>query len=115
MLKTNDVIATYVKQGSTIERGFRFLKEPQFFVSSLFLKKPSRIQGLLTIMTFALLVYSIAERRMRKALKETKQTLPNQINQPTTTPTLRWLFQQLDGINRVIVRLGQEIHYMWQG
>ena len=67
----------------------RVLKEPQFFVSSLFLKKPSRIQGLLTIMTFALLVYSIAERRMRKALKETKQTLPNQINQPTTTPTLR--------------------------
>jgi transposase len=114
-LKANDVISAYVKQGSTIERGFRFLKEPQFFASSLFLKKPSRIQGLLTIMTFALLVYSIAERRMRKALKETKQTLPNQINQPTDTPTLRWLFQQLDGINRVIVRMGQEIHYVWQG
>lgn len=115
VLSAKDIIAAYVKQGSTIERGFRFLKDPVFFASSLFLKKPSRIQGLLTIMTFALLIYSIAERRMRKALKENDQTVPNQINQPTNTPTLRWLFQQLDGINRVIVRLGEAIHYMWQG
>lgn len=115
VLSVKDIITAYVKQGSTIERGFRFLKEPQFFASSLFLKKPSRIQGLLTIMTFALLVYSIAERRMRRALKETSQTVPNQINQPTNTPTLRWLFQLLDGINRVIVRVGMEVHYMWQG
>ena len=115
VLDATEVIANYVKQGSAIERGFRFLKEPQFFTSSLFLKKPSRIEGLLTVMTFALLVYSIAERRMRKALAETKQTLPNQINQPTSTPTLRWLFQLLDGINRVIVRVGEEIRYLWQG
>jgi transposase len=41
-----DVIAGYKGQGS-VERGFRFLKSTEFFVSSLFVKKPSRIVGLL--------------------------------------------------------------------
>ena len=49
-----------------VEGGFRFLKDPLFFVSSLFVKKPCRIQGLLMVMTLALLVYSVAQRRMRQ-------------------------------------------------
>jgi transposase len=57
------VFQTYKNQ-SHVERGFRFLKDPLFFVSSLFLKKPSRIQALLMVMTLSLLVYTIAQRRM---------------------------------------------------
>jgi transposase len=37
------------------------------------------------IMTLALFVYSIAQRRLRQQLKEQQETLPNQINQPTAT------------------------------
>ncbi len=29
------------------------------------------------------------------------ETVPNQINQPTVRPTLRWVFQRLKGIHRV--------------
>ena len=43
-----EVIRAYKGQGQA-EGGFRFLKDPLFFVSSLFVKKPSRIQGLLTV------------------------------------------------------------------
>lgn len=93
------------KNQSKVESGFRFLKDPLFFVSSLFLKKPSRIQALLMVMTLSLLVYSIAERRMRKKLAASNESLPNQINIPTKTPTLRWVFQILEGINRVTVIL----------
>ena len=49
-----EVIRAYKAQ-SGVEGGVRFLKDPLFFVSSLFVKKPSRIQGLLTVMTLALL------------------------------------------------------------
>jgi transposase len=59
-----DVIATYTGQ-SQVERGCRCLKDPLFFVSSLFVKKPSRVQGWLMVMTVALLVYSVAQRRLR--------------------------------------------------
>jgi len=63
-----EVISGYKTQGA-VERGFRFLKSPVFFVSSLYVKKPSRIEGLLMVMTLALLIYSVAQRRMRRQLE----------------------------------------------
>jgi transposase len=95
-----EVIAAYKAQAQA-EGGFRFLKDPMFFVSSLFVKKPCRIQGLLMVMTLALLVYSVTQRRLRQQLARQNETLPNQINQPTARPTLRWVFQLLEGIHRV--------------
>ena len=98
---TDAEVFTAYKNQSKVEHGYRFLKDPLFFVSSLFLKKPSRIEGLIMIMTLALLVYSIAQRRLRKQLQAQGETLPNQIDIPTAKPTLRWIFQILDGVNRV--------------
>ena len=103
------------KDQSHVERGFRFLKSPVFFTSSLFLKKPARIQGLLMVMTFALLIYSIAERRIRSVLKESNGTLPDQIGQPTKTPTLRWCFQMLEGINVVSFEYQGKMQILVQG
>ena len=98
---TPEEILHHYKAQSAVERGFRFLKDPLFFVSSLFIKKPSRIDALLMIMTLSLLVYSIAQRRMRASIEKAKKTIPNQINIPTATPTLRWVFQCFEGINFV--------------
>jgi transposase len=99
-----DAIDAYKGQDH-VEKGFRFLKDPLFFVSSLFIKTPSRIQALLMVMTLALLVYSIAQRRLRNALAAQNETIPNQIKQPTATPTLRWIFQLMEGINLVVVSI----------
>ena len=38
------------------------------------------------VMTLALLVYSVAQRRLRKQLATHHETVPNQINQPTHRP-----------------------------
>src|SRR5919199_1742656 len=48
LLSDAEVIAGYKAQAH-VEGGFRFLKDPLFFVSSLFVTKPCRIQGLLKI------------------------------------------------------------------
>jgi transposase len=109
-----EVIRAYKAQ-SSVEGGFRFLKDPLFFVSSLFVKKPSRIQGLLMVMTLALLVYSLTQRRLRQQLAARKATLPNQIHQPTTRPTLRWVFQLLEGIHRVRVMVQGQVHDLIEG
>jgi transposase len=108
------VIAAYKSQ-SCVEGGFRFLKDPLFFVSSLFVKKPSRIEGLLMVMTLALLVYSVAQRRMRQQLARRNETVPNQIHQPTASPTLRWVFQLLEGIHRVRVTVQGQVHDLIEG
>jgi transposase len=103
------------KSQAQAEGGFRFLKDPRFFVSSLFLKKPCRIQGLLMVMTLALLVYSVTQRRLRRQLARQHETIPNQINQPTERPTLRWVFQLLEGIHRVRVTVHGEVHDLIEG
>ena len=98
-----------------MEGGFRFLKDPVFFVSSLFVKKPSRIQGLFMVMTLALLVYAVAQRRMRHQLAQQHETLPNQIGQPTSRPTLRWIFQLFEGINRVTFSVQGHVKIVIEG
>ena len=113
-LSDTEVITAYKNQ-SHVEGGFRFLKDPLFFVSSLFVKKPNRIEGLLMVMTLALLVYSVAQRRLRKQLATHQETVPNQINQPTTSPTLRWVFQVLEGIHRVRMTLQGQVHDLVEG
>jgi transposase len=113
-LRDTEVITAYKGQ-SHVEGGFRFLKDPLFFVSSLFVKKPNRIEGLLMVMTLALLVYSVAQRRLRAQLDTHQETVPNQINQPTASPTLRWVFQVLEGIHRVRMTLQGQVHDLIEG
>jgi transposase len=114
VLSDAEVISAYKGQ-SHVEGGFRFLKDPLFFVSSLFVKKPNRIAGLLMVMTLALLVYSVAQRRLRKQLATHHETVPNQINQPTPSPTLRWVFQLLEGIHRVRMTVQDQVHDLIEG
>ncbi|HEY6409063.1 MAG TPA: IS1634 family transposase, partial [Ktedonobacteraceae bacterium] len=78
-LSPEQVISTYKEQGG-VERGFRFLKDPVFLASSIFVKKPERVIALSFVMVLCLLVYRLAEHLLRRQLVATEQTLPNQIN-----------------------------------
>jgi len=95
-----------------VERGFRFLKDPLFFASSLFLKKPERIVALTMVMCMSLLVYSICERKMRNLLKEYGKTIMNQVGKPTQRPTLRWIFQLFEDVPHVLHRLDKLCIFM---
>ena len=89
------------QQGS--ERGFRFLKDPLFFTSSVFLKSAERIMALAMIMGLCLMVYSLGQRQLRQALQQAEQTLPNQLGKGTQTPTLRWIFQCFMAVHYVVL------------
>ena len=95
-LSDEEVVAAYKAQ-SQVEGGFRFLKDPLFFVSSLFVKKPTRIQGLLMVMTLALLVYSVAQRRLRQALARQKESLPIKSMNRLSDPPYAGSFSCLKG------------------
>lgn len=103
ILTEQEVVSTYKDQGG-VERGFRFLKDPLFLASSVFLKKPERIVALGLIMVLCLLVYRLAEHRLRTRLAETEQTVPDQLNRPTARPTMRWIFQCFEGIELLHIR-----------
>jgi len=60
-LSNQELLDNYKGQQS-VERGFRFLKEPLFMTSSVFLKTQERIEALGMIMCLCLLVYTLAQR-----------------------------------------------------
>ncbi len=93
------MLENYTAQGVSVERGFRFLKDPMFFAHSLFLKNPARIMALIMIMGLALLIFALGERQLRQALKQNNETIPDQKGKPTQTPTLRWVFQTFEGLD----------------
>ncbi len=51
------LLASY-KEQQGVERGFRFIKDPQLHLNNIFLKKPERINALMMIMTLCLMLYN---------------------------------------------------------
>jgi hypothetical protein len=60
-------------------------------VDSVFLKSPRRIEALMMVMTLCLLVYNVAQYRLRVKLRTKGETLPNQLNKEVQNPNLRWI------------------------
>ena len=80
-LRDEELLIQY-KQQQGVERGFRFLKDPLFLASSVFLKTPERIMALAFIMALCLLVYNLGQRQLRMALSEKNKTVLNQLKKP---------------------------------
>jgi transposase len=108
-LPDETMLDSYKEQGITVERGFRFLKDPLFFADSLFLKNPARIMAMIMIMGLCLLIYALAEWWIRQQLQEREQTIPDQKGQPTQTPTMRRIAQMFEGIDLLVVRQREHI------
>jgi transposase len=96
-LSDENVISSY-KDQQHVERGYRFLKDPQFFANAFFLKNPSRISALIMVMTLALLVYSIAQKRLTLATKQQKASFKNQAGVSKNSLTVRRAFQLFRGV-----------------
>jgi transposase len=107
-LSNEDLLNGYKGQ-QCVERGFRFLKDPLFMTSSVFLKKQERIIALGMIMCLCLLVYSLAQRLLRKRIWELDTTLPDQRGKPTTTPTMRWIFQIFEGVHVLFHQVADQL------
>lgn len=73
------------------------------------LKKPSRLIALLMIMGLSLLVYTLAERQLRQALKQNNGTIPNQVGKLTQTLTMRRVFQMFEGVDLLFVMFAGQI------
>jgi transposase len=99
-----DYILQSYKEQQACERGFRFLKDPLFFASRVFLKLPRRVMTLAFLMMLCLVVYSLGQRQLRQTLKACQGTIPDQKGKPTARPTLRWIFQCF-----------QSVHLVWLG
>ncbi len=93
------MLSTY-KEQQDVERGFGFVKSDEFHLDNIYLKTPSRIDALMMVMmTLTLMVYNTSEYLMREEMRKQEITVPNQKHKETARPTLRWVFQLMQGIH----------------
>ncbi len=104
---SNDEMLSEYKAQQSCERGFGFIKDPLFFADSIFIKSPERIESMAMIMGLCLLVYTLAQREIRKALSASKSTIKNQLGKAINNPTMRLIFQRFQSIH--LVKLNNEI------
>jgi len=107
-LSPEEMLKKY-KDQDKVEKGFRFLKSDTFSVSKIYLKNEGRIQALMMVMVLCLMIYSIAEWKLRKKLKEENESVPNQKGKPTKIPTMRWIFFKFQGITELFTQEEGEI------
>lgn len=60
-------------------------------------------------MALTLMVYTVAERKLRQALNSQNQTVRNQRQQPTSQPTFGSIMQMFQGIHLVTLNLQRHI------
>ena len=86
------------KELQTVERGFRFLKDPLFMADQFFLKKTERLMALMSIMALMLFFNMYLQHKLRTRLVEAKEHVPNQKKKSIQNPTTRWVFSLFRGI-----------------
>ena len=97
-LTMTELLASY-KARQNVERGFRFLKSPEFLTSTLYLKKTERIEALLMVITCSLMLYAALEHRIRQGLVEQNRSVADMKKKPTQKPTARWIFVRFSGVH----------------
>jgi transposase len=80
-----DILQAYRDQNTTVEPGFRWIKNPAA-ISPVWLEKPERIAALAMLTVLGLLVYSVIQRQVRLYLRTHDQQIPGNKGM-TATPT----------------------------
>ena len=107
-LSSKDILLEYKGQNK-VERGFRFLKSPQFLTDSFYVKKPERLTSILMIMTLCLAVYSSLEYKIKIGLLLIGSYFIDQKGKDTQRPTAKWVFEYYSGIHLLIIDSSKKI------
>lgn len=99
-------ILTQYKEQSSVESGFKFMKDNAFELDSFFLKTPKRIGALMMVMTLCLMVYNFAQYTIRKCIEENDDVLPNQDGRPVK----KWIAEMMNMISVVTIKHGDNYH-----
>ena len=119
-MSAREVLKTYKEQYG-VEKNFSFLKEP-LIANDTFLKKPSRIDGLVFILLVSLMIWNLMQRELRKSEQVHAKQLQDLNRRPTLRPTSYLMMSYLSatiilkhGRQRLLPRNGlrpQGLHYL---
>ncbi len=102
-LPDNQVLQTYKEQSGN-ESGFKFIKNRDFQIDNVFLKKPSRISALMMIMTLCLMVHAYSDNFIKEELKKNNDKIPNQVDKLISNPTMTWIYKLFHNISLCTIK-----------
>ena len=94
-----EIVRAYRDQTTTVERGFRWIKNPAA-IHPVWLEKRERIAALAMLTVVGLLVYGLIQRQVRQYLQEHEATIPGNKGE-TDIPTATVVFESFATLNRV--------------
>jgi transposase len=107
MSTDTEILQAYQEQHTTVEPGFRWIKNPAA-ISPVWLEKPERIAALAMLTVVGLLVYSIIQRQVRLALHTHAQQLPGNKGM-TATPTAAVVLTLFAQVTLVQLWIGDQV------
>jgi transposase len=107
-----EVLQAYQEQHTTVEPGFRWIKNPAA-ISPVWLEKPARIAALAMLTVVGLPVYSIIQRQVRLSLRTHDQQIPGNKGM-TATPTAAVVLALFAQVTMIQLEIdGQQIEQMY--
>jgi transposase len=98
-----EIVQAYRDQTATVERGFRWIKNPAA-ISPVWLEKPQRIAALAMLTVVGLLIYGLIQRQVRQYLAQHEASIPGNKGL-TDVPTATVIFQSFTTVTRVELTL----------
>jgi transposase len=100
-----EIVTAYRDQTTTVERGFRWIKNPAA-IHPVWLEKRERIAALAMLTVVGLLVYGLIQRQVRQYLLEHHEKIPGNKGE-TESPTATVVFESFATLTRVELRIGK--------
>jgi hypothetical protein len=101
-----EILQAYQEQHTTVEPGFRWLKNPAA-IAPVWLEKPERITALAMLTVLGLLVASVIQRQVRLSLRAHAQQLPGNKGM-TATPTAAVVLALFTPVALGQLRIGEQ-------
>lgn len=108
-LKDEEMLKVYKEQSKT-EKSFRFIKGDTLELSSIYLKKPSRIEALLMVMACSLLVFGVGEHRLRVEIEKAEDEGGHKLLSKKVG--LLTVFKLFEGVHELTVKVEGRSHRM---
>lgn len=110
VLSSRDILKAYRGRNAAVEGCFKFIKDKTHNLNQIFLKKESRIEAMVMVMSIILFINNLAQRKLRDALKKENTSIPNQLGKGIKNPTFKWASYLLRNITKVTIEIAEKIY-----
>ena len=110
ILSPREILSAYRGRNKNSEGCFKFLKDRTHNLNQIFLKKESRIEAMIMVMSIILFINNLAQKKLRDYLAEKDESILSQLGKATKKPTFKWASYLMRNITKVKIIVSDKIY-----